>query len=177
VPRLPATSLSDPTVLRECPAEIVGAGESGLPVGPYPVPPNSYPRQEPGRGRHRPAQSAGGAEQLVVRFPGRRPGVHGVPVELHTQQGSLSDVELELRQRVRAPVQINVVRVDTKSRRVVLRRAHDVPIPADLYTLIAYLRGITGTAALSPGRLRTCATWSRQRLDLSSSSAQVARHS
>lgn len=56
VPQLPATSFTDnPTVLRECPSGDWGTGIPGLPTaGPYPVPPNSMPRQQPGKRRHRP---------------------------------------------------------------------------------------------------------------------------
>jgi phospholipase C len=61
IPPLPPTSLLDPTVLRECP---VGAYVPlpGLPVpGPYPVPPNSWPSQEPGTGHHRGGRRLAGA--------------------------------------------------------------------------------------------------------------------
>jgi phospholipase C len=50
VPDLPATSLTDPRViLSSCP--VGPGGLTGAPVPPYPVPPNSKPKQEKGRPR------------------------------------------------------------------------------------------------------------------------------
>ena len=54
VPPLPFTSMLDPTVLRETPLGSYGTGIPDLPEpGPYPVPPNSWPSQEPGSARRR----------------------------------------------------------------------------------------------------------------------------
>jgi phospholipase C len=54
VPPLPFTSLADPTVLLESPLGSYGTGVPDLPQpDPYPVPPNSWPSQEPGVARRR----------------------------------------------------------------------------------------------------------------------------
>ena len=54
VPPLPFTTLLDPTVLKESPLGSYGTGIPDLPQpGPYPVPPNSWPTQEPGRAKRR----------------------------------------------------------------------------------------------------------------------------
>lgn len=66
IPRLPATSLQDPTVLNECP--------TGVAARPYPVPPNSWPHQEPGhpRRRHGCNGDHGRYQRSVARAEGRR---------------------------------------------------------------------------------------------------------
>jgi phospholipase C len=54
VPSLPFTSLLDPRVLAESPLGSYGTGVPDLPQpGPYPVPPNSWPSQEPGTAKCR----------------------------------------------------------------------------------------------------------------------------
>jgi len=54
VPPWPLTSLLDPRVLLEAPLGSYGTGVPDLPQpGPYPVPPNSWPSQEPGTAKRR----------------------------------------------------------------------------------------------------------------------------
>jgi phospholipase C len=60
IPALPAVSLTDPRVTTSnCPVE--PAGLVGVPVPPYPVPPNSMPGQEPGTARRPSGLSCAGA--------------------------------------------------------------------------------------------------------------------
>jgi len=84
VPTLPATSMSDPTVARECSPGAFGTGAPGLPgPGPYPVPPNGQPVQEPGQRRHRAlapgAPSLTGPPDGAVRPPNASVLAAGAP--------------------------------------------------------------------------------------------------
>jgi phospholipase C len=76
IPALPATSLADPAVRRECPAGALGvAGGPG--PGPYPVPPNATPHQEPGAARRRPGTAAPAPASRPLRI-----AIAGVPKRL-----------------------------------------------------------------------------------------------
>jgi len=150
VPTLPPTSMADPTVARECPPGAFGA--PGLPgPGPYPVPANAQPAQEPGRRRHRPLAPAAApsrpstphraGQRLTARFYGRRHTLHGLLVKLNTSEGVLTDLTVELRFGHHLLARARARRVGTRRQSVVLHLRHGVKLHPGHYALVVRHRG------------------------------------
>jgi hypothetical protein len=82
------------------------------------------------------ASGGGNGRHLVVRFYGRRRGVHGVVMTLYATQGYVSGVEVELLRGKHAVAVAHVAYVGAARHRLVLRAHRAAGIAAGRYTLL-----------------------------------------
>jgi hypothetical protein len=76
------------------------------------------------------------AQTLTVRYYGRRHALHGLLVELNTNTGTLSDVQVELRRGGRVAARASAQLVNTNRRRLVLRRPGGRHFSSGTYALV-----------------------------------------